>query len=259
MRRAFTGARWPNTAASAGSARTLAEALWPEGLTAQIRQVSERAGRPLVRIQPLAPGRPDPLGATRRRRHRCPAHRPGGRGDHHRTGVAPAHGIRRPQRRQEARTRTPSSSSSTPASPASAPTPRSARCWARPAPTPSCCRWSGAVSTLAPSYRPSPPPAEAFRRTDLDRDWLSGVLRKGARRLLYVGHVSGAPVEGRAERGRHAAPVLRRGDRRSDRPDAYASAAVGQGPAAGHAPAACGRRAGGADLAGAGPGRAHRL
>jgi hypothetical protein len=39
-------------------------------------------------------------------------------------------------------------------------------------------------------------PAEAFRRTDLDRDWLSGVLRKGARRLLYVGHVSGAPVEG---------------------------------------------------------------
>lgn len=39
-------------------------------------------------------------------------------------------------------------------------------------------------------------PAEAFRRTDLDRDWLSGVLREGARRLLYVGHVSGAPVEG---------------------------------------------------------------
>ncbi|MGW1273206.1 hypothetical protein ACWD5A_31950, partial [Streptomyces sp. NPDC002491] len=39
-------------------------------------------------------------------------------------------------------------------------------------------------------------PAEAFRRTDLDRDWLSGVLRGGARRLLYVGHVSGAPVEG---------------------------------------------------------------
>lgn len=39
-------------------------------------------------------------------------------------------------------------------------------------------------------------PAEAFRRTDLDRDWLSGALRKGARRLMYVGHVSGAPVEG---------------------------------------------------------------
>ncbi|WP_330293245.1 hypothetical protein [Streptomyces sp. NBC_00576] len=39
-------------------------------------------------------------------------------------------------------------------------------------------------------------PVEAFRRTDLDRDWLSDVLRKGARRLLYVGHVSGAPVEG---------------------------------------------------------------
>lgn len=39
-------------------------------------------------------------------------------------------------------------------------------------------------------------PAEAFRRTDLDRDWLSAVLRRGARRLMYVGHVSGAPVEG---------------------------------------------------------------
>ena len=38
--------------------------------------------------------------------------------------------------------------------------------------------------------------AEAFRRTDLDRDWLSGVLRAGARRLMYVGHVSGAPVDG---------------------------------------------------------------
>lgn len=38
--------------------------------------------------------------------------------------------------------------------------------------------------------------AEALRRTDLDRDWLGEALRKGARRLLYVGHVSGAPVEG---------------------------------------------------------------
>ena len=40
-------------------------------------------------------------------------------------------------------------------------------------------------------------PAGAFRRTDLDRGWLSDVLRRGARRLMYVGHVSGAPVEGR--------------------------------------------------------------
>jgi hypothetical protein len=37
---------------------------------------------------------------------------------------------------------------------------------------------------------------QAFRRTDLDRDWLGEVLRAGARRLLYVGHVSGAPVDG---------------------------------------------------------------
>jgi hypothetical protein len=39
-------------------------------------------------------------------------------------------------------------------------------------------------------------PAEAFRRTDLDRDWLGRVLRARPRRLMYVGHVSGAPVDG---------------------------------------------------------------
>ncbi|WHM40645.1 hypothetical protein [Streptomyces sp. BPTC-684] len=38
--------------------------------------------------------------------------------------------------------------------------------------------------------------AQALRRTDLDRDWLGGVLRKRARGLLYVGHVSGARREG---------------------------------------------------------------
>ncbi|MFK4106765.1 hypothetical protein ACI2L1_43330 [Streptomyces sp. NPDC019531] len=46
--------------------------------------------------------------------------------------------------------------------------------------------------------------AQAFRRTDLDRDRdrLSGVLRKGARRLMYVGQISGAPVEnGQSEDG----------------------------------------------------------
>ncbi|RJO76859.1 CHAT domain-containing protein [Nocardia panacis] len=43
-------------------------------------------------------------------------------------------------------------------------------------------------------------PVEAFRRTDLDRDWLSTALCKGAARLLYVGHVTAAPPEsGRSE------------------------------------------------------------
>lgn len=56
-----------------------------------------------------------------------------------------------------------------------------------------------ATGTAVPSVAT---PAEAFRRTDLDRDWLSGVLRTGARRLLYVGHVSGAPVaSGQSEDG----------------------------------------------------------
>ncbi|MEV6277187.1 CHAT domain-containing protein [Nocardia sp. NPDC051832] len=36
-------------------------------------------------------------------------------------------------------------------------------------------------------------PLAAFRRTDVNRDWLSTALRKGASRLLYVGHVTAAP------------------------------------------------------------------
>lgn len=38
-------------------------------------------------------------------------------------------------------------------------------------------------------------PTEIFRRTDLDRAWLSRTLRAGAGRLLYVGHVTAAPPE----------------------------------------------------------------
>ncbi|WP_280362866.1 CHAT domain-containing protein [Nocardia wallacei] len=42
--------------------------------------------------------------------------------------------------------------------------------------------------------------SEAFRRTDLDRDRLSALLRDGAARLLYVGHVTAeAPESGRSE------------------------------------------------------------
>ncbi|WP_051179831.1 hypothetical protein [Nocardia concava] len=43
-------------------------------------------------------------------------------------------------------------------------------------------------------------PLEAFRRTDLDRTWLSRALHDGAARLLYVGHVTAAaPESGRSE------------------------------------------------------------
>ncbi|MFB8276138.1 CHAT domain-containing protein [Nocardia colli] len=38
-------------------------------------------------------------------------------------------------------------------------------------------------------------PTEAFRRTDIDRTWLSKALRDGASRLIYVGHVTAAPPE----------------------------------------------------------------
>ncbi|MGV9662976.1 CHAT domain-containing protein [Nocardia niigatensis] len=43
-------------------------------------------------------------------------------------------------------------------------------------------------------------PLAAFRRTDLDRGWLSRTLHAGAARLLYVGHVTAAaPESGRSE------------------------------------------------------------
>lgn len=43
-------------------------------------------------------------------------------------------------------------------------------------------------------------PLDAFRRTDVDRNWLGEVLRAGASRLLYVGHVTApAPSSGQSE------------------------------------------------------------
>ncbi|MFD5175540.1 CHAT domain-containing protein [Nocardia sp. NPDC058379] len=38
-------------------------------------------------------------------------------------------------------------------------------------------------------------PVDLFRRTDTDREWLSTVLRAGASRLVYVGHVTAPPPE----------------------------------------------------------------
>lgn len=43
-------------------------------------------------------------------------------------------------------------------------------------------------------------PIEVFRRTDIDRSWLSEALRGGASRLTYVGHVTAAaPESGQSE------------------------------------------------------------
>lgn len=54
-----------------------------------------------------------------------------------------------------------------------------------------------AAGRLAPAVTD---PVAAFRRTDLDRDLLGTLLRAGASRLLYVGHVTAAaPGSGRSE------------------------------------------------------------
>lgn len=59
------------------------------------------------------------------------------------------------------------------------------------------------VAEYAARGRIVPPvtvPSEIFRRTDVDRDWLGETLRRGAARLIYVGHVTAAaPESGRSE------------------------------------------------------------
>ncbi|MFJ9246855.1 CHAT domain-containing protein [Streptomyces sp. NPDC101776] len=193
-RRAFDSGALASYDSERGLARLLAEALWPEQLTAQIRQVAERAGRPLIRIQPsprvaqvpwellavddgtdvrlidladvvtTAPAslRPrDPAPATTRS-----------------TGTDPVVLVLDPR---VPGFRADSALGSVLGPPGSDPE------------LVSLVRRRMDAGAVVPSVAT---PAEAFRRTDLDRDWLSGVLRKGARRLLYVGHVSGAPVEG---------------------------------------------------------------
>ncbi|NEC85365.1 hypothetical protein [Streptomyces sp. SID12501] len=194
VRRAFDSGAMAEQGAEHRLARMLAEALWPEGLTAQIRQVSERAGRPLVRIQPSPRVAQVPWellavdGATDERlieladvvtttpmslRRQAAAARPAPDAD-----ADPVVLVLDP--------RIPGFRADSPLGSVLGP----------PGSDPELLSFvqrrldAGAV---VPSVAT---PAEAFRRTDLDRDWLSGVLRKGARRLLYVGHVSGAPVEG---------------------------------------------------------------
>ncbi|QFQ95668.1 CHAT domain-containing protein [Streptomyces phaeolivaceus] len=180
-------------------ARLLAEALWPEGLTAQIRQVSERLGRPLVRIQPSPRVAQVPwellavddtadvrlieladivtTAPASLRRRTAPAARPTPDPDPDADADAVVLVLD---------PRVPGFRADSPLGSVLGP----------PGADPellSFVRRRLDAGAVVPSVTT---PAEAFRRTDLDRDWLSGVLRKGARRLMYVGHVSGAPVEG---------------------------------------------------------------
>ena len=210
MRQAFASGAMTDPHNEHALARELAEAVWPEGLTAQIRQVSARAGRPLVRIQPsprvaqvpwellavdaesdvrlidladvvtTAPTslrRPDP--------GPCPS--PARDAGVHRDSAAS------PDTDTDTDTvvlvldpRIPGFRADSPLGSVLGP----------PGSDPELLAFVQSrldAGAVVPSVAT---PAEAFRRTDLDRDWLSGALRKGARRLMYVGHVSGAPVEG---------------------------------------------------------------
>ncbi|MEV5528562.1 hypothetical protein [Streptomyces prunicolor] len=194
MRRAFDEGALAEHGRERRLARTLAEALWPEQLTAQIRQVAEQAGRPLVRIQPSPRVAQVPwellavddgtdvrlidladvvttAPASLRPRKPAPATAPA-------TDTGPVVLVLDP--------RVPGFRADSPLGSVLGP----------PGSDPelsSLVRRRLDAGAVVPSVAD---PAEAFRRTDLDRDWLSEVLRKGARRLLYVGHVSGAPVEG---------------------------------------------------------------
>lgn len=196
MRRAFASGALADRGAERRLARTLGEALWPDGLTAQLRQVSARAGRPLVRIQPsprvaqvpwelLAVDDGDTrlidladvatTAPTSLRRRNTPD-RPG---TSDRPGASGPVVLLLDPRVPGFRAASPLGSVLGP--PGSDP---DLLCLVE--------RHLGA-GAVEPSLAA---PAEAFRRTDLNRDWLSDVLRNGARRLMYVGHVSGAPVEG---------------------------------------------------------------
>lgn len=193
VRRAFESGALTDPRAERRLARTLAEALWPEGLTAQIRQVSERAGRPLIRIQPSPRVAQVPwellavdddvrlidladvvtTTATSLRR-RVPSERP----DDPARDTGPVVLVLDP--------RVPGFRADSPLGSVLGPPGSDERLQA-------LVRARMDAGAVEPALDT---PAEAFRRTDLDRDWLSTVLRKGARRLMYVGHVSGAPVEG---------------------------------------------------------------
>ncbi|MEO3755242.1 hypothetical protein [Streptomyces sp. B6B3] len=200
MRRAFDSGAMADHRTEHRLARVLAEALWPEGLTAQIRQVSARAGRPLVRIQPsprvaqvpwellavddatdvrlidladVATTAPTSL------RRQAPAARPAPDADTDANADTGTVVLVLDPRIPGFRADSPLGSVLGP-----------------PGSDPELLSFVQRrldAGDVVPSVAT---PAEALRRTDLDRNWLSDVLRKGPRRLMYVGHVSAAPAAG---------------------------------------------------------------
>lgn len=173
MRVAFTGALADHGGEQA-LARVLSEALWPPGLTDQIRQVSAAMGRPLIRIQP-AP-----------RVAQVPWELLAVDGDERVLDLADVATIvpvslRRP--------------------PVSMAAPSDAVVLVLDPQVPGFRPDSALGSVLGAEDPVLVGMAErhgavnALRRTDLDRDWLGAALREGARRLLYVGHVTSASVQ----------------------------------------------------------------
>ncbi|MEU9127003.1 CHAT domain-containing protein [Kitasatospora sp. NPDC048540] len=215
MRHALGAGAFADGRGELGLARLLAEALWPPGLTEQLRHVSGVAGRPVVRIQPsprvaqvpwelltvdtddtrlidLAdvataaplslrrpPGPPGPDGPQEPQEPQEPQ--------------APQP-LRAPQAQTAGRDavvlvldpRIPGFRADSVLGSVLGP----------PGSDPALLALVGRHLDSGTAVPAVAAPAEAFRRSDLDRDWLGGALRAGARRLLYVGHVSGAPVDG---------------------------------------------------------------
>ncbi|SCE42572.1 hypothetical protein GA0115242_13678 [Streptomyces sp. SolWspMP-5a-2] len=216
MRRAFASGAMAAYPSERRLARDLAQALWPPQLTQQIRQVgSTLAQRPLIRIQPsprvaqvpwellsmdadeenppadvrlidLAdvtttapassrrPGAGTDQGATV-----TGPDRPGAGTDQGATGTGPEAVV------LVLDPKVPGFRADSPLG----------SVLGRPGSDPGVLEFVRRRMDAGPVLPRISEPAEALRRTDLDREWLGGVLRGGVRRLMYVGHVSGAPVE----------------------------------------------------------------
>ncbi|MFD4795591.1 CHAT domain-containing protein [Streptomyces anulatus] len=194
MRRAFESSALASSEEERRLSRMLAEVLWPPGLTEQIRQVSARLGRPLMRLQPSPRVAQVPweLLAV-----------DGGDSDVRLMDLVDIATTAPASLRRAGATPTGENPGSdavvlvldprVPGFRADSPL---GSVLGQPGSDPALLSLVQSrldAGTVVPSVAS---PAEAFRRTDLDRDRLGEALRKGARRLMYVGHVSGAPVEG---------------------------------------------------------------
>ncbi|MFJ9434262.1 hypothetical protein ACIRQY_32025 [Streptomyces sp. NPDC101490] len=203
IRRALGAGPFAERGAERRLARALGGVLWPEGLTEQIRQVATRAGRPLIRLQPsprtaqvpwelLAVDDTDvrlldladvvTTAPTSLRRRSADGGAAKGSGA---AGAEPSAEVSGPVV-LVLDPRVPGFRADSPLGSVLGP----------PGSDPELLALVRRHLDTGPVVPSPATPAEAFRRTDLDREWLSGALRAGPRRLLYVGHVSGAPVEG---------------------------------------------------------------